>query len=58
MYSCAFVMILNSDENRILAESVLSTIIRIINDHVLSLEQRIAEVRYYVQYSHNLKYII
>ena len=43
-YSCAYVLICESDENRLLAESMLNTITRLMSDHVTALEQKNAEV--------------
>lgn len=44
LHSCAYVLICESDENRLLAESILNTITRLMSDHVTSLEQKNAEV--------------
>ncbi|CAI7993822.1 AP-5 complex subunit sigma-1 [Geodia barretti] len=41
---CAYVMICELDENRLLAEIVLAVITRLIRDHVTSLEQKNAEI--------------
>ena len=37
-------MICETDENRLLAENVLAILIKLVQEHVMSLEQRIAEV--------------
>ena len=42
---CAYVMVCELDENRLLAEYVLSLITRLIREHVTLLEQKNAEVR-------------
>jgi len=42
--SCAFVFVCELDENRLLAESTLSTLIKLIQEHVTSHEQKNAEV--------------
>ena len=42
--SCAYVLVCELDENRLLAESVLSLLARLIHDHVTTMEQKNAEV--------------
>ena len=41
---CAFVLVCDSDENRLLAESTLSLLVRLIHEHITSHEQKHAEV--------------
>ena len=41
---CAYVMVCELDENRLLAEVVLSLLVRLIREHVTSLEQKNAEI--------------
>ena len=41
---CAYVLVCELDENRLLAETVLALLTRLIRDHVTCLEQKNAEV--------------
>ena len=43
-FSCAFVMICDSDENRLQADNVLTYIVLTIRDHFINMEQKMAEV--------------
>ena len=44
---CAYVLVCELDENRLLAETVLALLTRLIREHVTSLEQKNAEVHIY-----------
>jgi AP-5 complex subunit sigma-1 len=41
---CAYVLVCELDENRLLAETVLALLTRLIREHVTSLEQKNAEI--------------
>ena len=43
-FSCAFVMVCDSDENRLQADNVLTYIVLTIRDHVMNMDQKMAEV--------------
>ena len=43
-FSCAYVLVCELDENRLLAESTLALLVRLVLDHVTSHEQKTAEV--------------
>lgn len=46
--SCAFVLVCEQEENRILAESILSFIVHYSHDHIMNMEQKSAEVSTYL----------
>ena len=41
---CAYVLVCELDENRLLAEMVLATLVRLIQEHVTAMEQKNAEI--------------
>lgn len=56
--SCAFVLVCEQEENRILAETILAFIVQYSHTHLMNMEQKMAEVKMCPLHMHSHAYLV